>query len=302
MHPEISLLPAARIDREKWDACIRENSHGLLYATTAYLDAMCDNWTGLVVKDYTHVMAIPWKKKWGIRYGYTPPFIQQLGITGDGDTVSWEAIWQAIKGYLKYADLQLNFTNAVAGNFVPLVPKTNLVLDLSRGYDLIQSHYRNDLKENIRKADPPVYCVADPQEAIVLYQQQYQSRLKKVQPADYLHFSQLCQNLQASSQCFARAAKDREGALLAIALFLRDDRRVYNLMNTTLPEGRHRKANHFLLHRVIHEFAGEACVFDFEGSDLPGVQHFYEGFGATNQPYFFYRHNQLPWPLRLLRS
>jgi hypothetical protein len=42
-------------------------------------------------------------------------------------------------------------------------------------------------------------------------------------------------------------------------------------------------------------------ILDFEGSDHPGIAHFYENFGSINQPYFFYRHNRLPWPLRLLK-
>ncbi len=73
------------------------------------------------------------------------------------------------------------------------------------------------------------------------------------------------------------------------------------MMNTTTQKGRDEEANHFLLDKVIKEFAGQPLLFDFEGSDLPGVREFYEKFGAINQPYFHYHYNGLSWPLRLLK-
>jgi hypothetical protein len=44
---------------------------------------MSKNWHGIVIDDYAAVMALPWKRKLRIRYGYTPPFMQQLGIVGE---------------------------------------------------------------------------------------------------------------------------------------------------------------------------------------------------------------------------
>jgi hypothetical protein len=42
-------------------------------------------------------------------------------------------------------------------------------------------------------------------------------------------------------------------------------------------------------------------ILDFEGSDHPGIAHFYANFGGIDQPYFFYRRNRLPWPIRWLK-
>ena len=53
---------------------------------------------------------------------------------------------------------------------------------------------------------------------------------------------------------------------------------------------------------MIKEFAGKPLLFDFEGSDIQGVKSFYEKFGAVNQPYFHYHHNQLPGILKLLKK
>ncbi len=89
---------------------------------------------------------------------------------------------------------------------------------------------------------------------------------------------------------------------LALALLLKKKNRLYLLMSVCPPAGRKAEANHFLLDSLIREFAGTGVLLDFEGSEIPGVAHFYSNFGGFDQPFFFYRHNRLPWPLRLFKS
>jgi hypothetical protein len=135
-----------------------------------------------------------------------------------------------------------------------------------------------------------------------MYKDVYQQRMKNLSDDDYFRFQSLCILLQKNRVCFTRKVEDENGQLLAIGLFLMDSKRIYNLMNTTTDEGRSKEANHFLLDQVLREFSGSNLLFDFEGSDLPGVKGFYEKFGATNQPYFYYHFNKLPKLLRLLKS
>lgn len=106
------------------------------------------------------------------------------------------------------------------------------------------------------------------------------------------------------SPAAAREAPAAERGLetLAAALLLRDDHRLYLLQSTTPPAGRHTEANHFLLDQLIKEFAGSPLTLDLEGSDIPGIAHFYKNFGSLDQPYYFYRHNRLPWFVNLVKS
>jgi hypothetical protein len=171
------------------------------------------------------------------------------------------------------------------------------------GYENIYSSYKNDLKENIRKgeAENPEYTGGSIEEAILLYHEYYGKRMSHVKTADYKRFQSLCLKLELVDQCFVKTVRSKEGAIMAIGLFIKDKKRIYNLMNTTLAAGRDKEANHFLLDSVIKEFAGQDLVFDFEGSELPGVNHFYKSFGAITHPYFHYHYNGLPWILRLFK-
>lgn len=299
----IQILPAAKIDTMKWDRCVSESNNGLIYSSVDYLNAMADHWHGLVIGDYKAILALPWKTKLGIRYGYMPPFMQQSGLIGDIGDIDPNKVIDTIHSLLSFADIHFNFANTSFRNILPVFTRTNLVIDLTQGFDGIRSAYKNDLRENIKKAETLQldYTPADIDAAVSLYQLHYSKRTPHIQKHDYQNFLHVCRSLQVQGQCLVRSVSDKDGRLLATALFLKDDKRIYNIMNTTLPNGRVMEANHFLLDRVICEFAGQPLLFDFEGSELPGVQAFYKKFGAVNQPYFHYRYNGLPWPLRLFK-
>ena len=300
MKSTITILPAREIDENKWNHCVVENTNGLIYSSTAYLNAMAENWQGLIIDDYASVMALPWKKKIGIRYAYTPPFIQQLGLIGDTTSVDWQELLAAVQGFISFADIHFNFSNTAIQSITEVFPKTNLVLDLAVGYLAIESGYKTDLKENIKKANTGhvVYGNEDYKIGIERYKSYYRERMPHIKENDYNNFLRLCQSLQKKDQCFARSVRNESGDVLAIGVFLSDQKRIYNLMNTTSKKGRDKEANHLLLNSVIKEFSGKCLLFDFEGSELPGVRFFYEKFGAENEPYFHYHFNGLPWLLR----
>lgn len=303
MKPDIQRIPAVRINAAKWNHCVLQHSNGLLYSTTSYLNALCENWEGFIVNDYEAIMALPMKKKWGVRYAYTPPFIQQLGVIGQTDALVLSGLLKIIQGTVAYADIHFNFSNSSLLQKIPFASRTNLVIPLDQSVAQIRAQYTNDLKENIRKAasEALVYTHARLHEAIDYFQDQYASRIKHIISSDYDNFLRLCEQLQTTGQCLVRAVMNAEKELLAIALLLKDERRIYNLMNTTLPTGRDKEANHFLLDHIIGEFGEQPLLFDLEGSDIPGVKKFYASFGAVNQPYFYYHYNGLPWPMRLLK-
>lgn len=305
MKHRIKILASKQVDTRKWDHCVASNANGLIYSSTEYLNAMAKNWHGVVIDDYAAVMALPWKRKFRIRYGYTPPFIQQLGLVGKASNEEFTRILQLFYKFFPLADVNFNFLNTNIQQLLPVIPRNNFVIDLSMGYDLIKSHYKHSLKENIRKAahESFIYAEEKVQEGIHMYHSHYNERMKKhIKEKDYKHFSQLCESLHKNKECFARTAKNEQNEILAMAVFLKDTKRIYNIMNTTTHKGRDKEANHFLLNQVLHEFAGQPLLFDFEGSELPGVREFYEHFGPMNQPYFHYHYNGYSWPVKLLKK
>ena len=297
------IIPKEYIDFAKWDACVQRNSNGLIYATSAYLNAMTDNWSGLVINDYEAIMPLPWRKKWGIKYLYTPAFTQQLGLIGPY-SIDNTTVLQTITDFVKYGDYMLNAANKPTHNAGEFIEKCNCILPLSAQYLQIKESYSKPLVGYLKKAvnNGLIYAEANINEAIDAYQGLYQERFETFVTKDYNHFKQLCLQLQLMHHSFAKKVTDKEGNIMAYGLFLSDDKRIYNLMPTTLPAGRKLFAMHFLMDNLIKEHAEQPLLLDFEGSDHPGIRQFYEHFGAQNEPYSLWHFNQLPWPLRYFKQ
>lgn len=303
---EILYLKHHEIDKNRYDDCITNSINTLIYAHSFYLDNMCPEWDALASEDYSWVMPLTWNNKWGVKYLYQPPFIQQLGVFKKADTiVPWKEIITILMSRFSFWEIGLNFV------CLPLHEKkfskfthTNFVLPLNKSYEEIFSGYHKDLVKNLKrskKCDLIYRPAAEYKKAIDEYISHYAGRMKHVTIIDYNRFRSVCKVAKKKGMVVCREVVNDLEQLLAIVLLFNDGKRLYNIMNTTTSEGRKVQANHFLLDAVIKEFSGSELLFDFEGSDLVGVRTFYENFGAENQPYYFVKYNNLPLLFRLFK-
>ena len=298
----MEIIPAYNINIDKWDDCVSANG-GLIYATTTYLNVMTDNWSGLVINDYETVMPLPWRRKWGIRYLYTPSFMQQLGWIGKS-RIDLNVLNQLLDGFIQYGDYLFNSTNHFYLSTETLTPKCNCILDLSKDYQQIQLNYSKELIGYLKKAKKNGLIVTntDVSFAVDAYKKLYSDRFSSTDDLDYQHFIQLCNLLEKQGKAFARKVIDENEKRLAIGLFLKDNNRIYNLMPSTYPEGRKLCAMHFLLDTIFHENAGKQLIFDFEGSDHPGIKQFYQLFGSTEESYMHWHFNHLPRIIKIIKK
>jgi hypothetical protein len=301
---DIRYLRRKEIDILKWDRCIDGASNRLIYALSFYLDHMTEGqWDALVLNDYELIMPLPWRKKWGITYLYQPPFTQQLGIFGAFLPIPQPRIDEFLSrafGLFRFAEIFLNY-----GNPHPSMRQhKNFILDLAVPYEQLVTNYKKDLLRNLKLAGRRLLDYTEDIElstSLQLFKGQYKEKIGSMGDRAYEQFEKLCNHLLPLGQVVLRGVRGEDGDLFATALFLRNKGRLHLLQSTNLPAGRQAEANHFLLDRVIREFAGQPITLDFEGSDIPGIAYFYKSFGSIDQPYFFYRLNRLPWPLRLFK-
>ncbi len=302
-HPDdIRFVPHDAIDLKRWDDCIAQAANGSLYAESFFLNAMAGQWHALVYKDYEAVMPLTHRKKWGISYLYQPAFTQQGGIFGAGplSNLLITRFISMCQSHYRFAEIHLNHGNALPG----LDAKHNFVLSLHPSYENIRAGYKKELVQNLKKAERfglQYAATEDYEMAVSRYEQQYGDRFAKIRPSDYMHFRRCAAEAGTRGRLLLRKVSLPSGELLAIAVFMRSGRSIYNLMPVTLPDGRERSANHYLLDQLIREHAGQPLILDFEGSEIPGIAGFYQKFGSVNQPYFFLRYNKLPFPLNLFK-
>jgi hypothetical protein len=296
---ELVILPSYKIDKQKWDECLYSSAMPFIYASSAYLDHMADNWSGIVGNDYELIMPVPWRKKYRIKYTYAVPFVQQLGLFGrsaSDDDIS--ACLKLMLSNFKYGDYAFNHLNKIDD----AKTSNNYVLSLAADYNSTSLYFSDKLRSNLKRTAEHAFEYSDAQaeEAIKCFDELYRERISNITAADYDHFYALCSLKQKESNLIVRKVS-LVNKLLAINLLMKDGYRLYNLLSCTLPEGRNVFAGHFLYDSLIKEFSRTGLVFDFEGSDIAGVEHFYKSFGAINQPYPKIHFNRLPYFLRLFK-
>ena len=296
----ISYLKHEEIDKNKWDQCINNANNQLIYAYSYYLDLLSKNWDALVMNDYEAVMPLTWNKKFGTRYLRQPAFTQQLGIFGNclfTEHITESFIDKALKLF-SFIEINLNYANKYQQSGKK---KCNLILPLNTHFSDIEKNFRKDFVNKIKNSNLIYQASEEFEKAIQSFKENYSDKihLSKNNFDDWL---QVCIILKKKEQLFVREVTSPKGELLSIVLFLKDAKRIYYVMSTTIPAGRKQESNYFLLYHLIKEFSNQDLIFDFEGSEIPSIQSFFKKFGAIEQPYPFIRINNLPFGKKWLKD
>jgi len=301
--PRINILPSLKIDKAKWDNCISKSKNSLIYAYSFYLDRMADNWHGVILNDYEAIMPIPWRKKFGIRYCYDVPFIQQLGVFDIAENFEPDIFIEALYSFTKYGDYKFNYENNFVSKTLKVKPQANYIIELTDKKSIIKNLSKSFIqslqKTHIHSVS---YINAAVSEAIDLYKQLYSNQIKTISAKDLENLQQLCNFLTTENKCFIRKVVDDREKILSITLLLTDGKRLYNILNASTTAGRKVESNYFLYAEIFNEFSGKNLVFDLEGSELPGVKAFYKKTGAVEEPYYRLHINNLPFPLNNFKN
>jgi hypothetical protein len=291
------------MDKQKWDDCIKNSSHPLIYATSVYLDCMADNWDGLILNDYEAVMPLPWRKKFFIKYIYTPAFIQQLGIFSNlslNENII-HTFFKNIPGDFKYAEI--NCHSCMKMQDWPAQEGKNYLLNISDSYEEIKKNYSRSAIRNISKAGANNVSIkqdVDSNLIIQLHQKRFNNDIGVTQK-DYAKFSLLAEGLTTKNACYTFGAFVRQQLIAGSIYFLYENRVVF-IFNGNSKESLLNGATHLLKDEAIKFFANKVEYMDFEGSNNPDFARFYQQYGAKNyEVYSKIRINRLPKLLRLFK-
>lgn len=295
------------VDTDKWDACIKNSVNSLPYAFSWYLDIVVANWDALVLNDYEAVFPLPAKQKVGIKYSFTPFWIQQLGLFSKtykglervGDFVS------AIPKQYRFVDLNMNHQAPLQGESVfKINENNNFLLELNEPYEAQYQGYSKNLKRNLKKANLKglqLFKNDSPKGLIQLFRADKGKSMKHFSEADYENLERIM-NVSVYKHCGqVWMAYDEGNRPLAGMFLLYGPKRVVLLFTGNSKEGKEHAAMPFLIDEFIKESANSSLIFDFEGSNDANLARFYKSFGALNYAYQNLKINRLPLLLRFLK-
>jgi len=300
----IKYIKHQDIDYKKWDHCIENAGNSRVYAMSWHLDRTAGIWDALVWGDYDVVMPLPVRKKWGIKYLYQPFYCQQLGIFPNPSADIAMEFYNVVARKFSYFDIQINSANLPPENpgQVQFFPRKNFLLSLNTDYVAISSGYSKNTHRNIAKASNHRLGFV---EGITL--EEYIGFVQKNQTlkTDKVQFQKLKSIIAfAQYKGFGEivGVYSIRNQLCAAVFFCRWKNRIIYLNPVSSNEGKRLRAMFFLIDKMIENNAGKIFQIDFEGSMVPGIARFFEGFGAAPETYYRMKSNRLPVPLRWIKK
>ncbi len=303
----ITHLQHHEIDKERWDECIRKSFNGIIYAYSWYLDIVNPGWEALIAENYKTIMPLTNGKKMGIKYLFTPFFVQQLGVFSTTKLAADDvlAFLKSIPKEYKYWEVNLNTFNNVSGNEYTFKPNLTHELDMIRDASGIRSEYSDNAKRNLKKSQQQdIEVVTNPsrEEIITLFRKNRGKDIDVLQEMHYDVLRKLLQALDGRGRLHTRGVANGAGELIAGAFFTDSNGKVIFLFSGNSEEGKEKGAMFLLIDHFIGENALKNLVLDFEGSNDPQLARFYRGFGAKECVYLQARFNGLPWFIRWYKS
>lgn len=286
----LTHLSRHEIDDQRWNEAIQTSLNARPYALTWYLDAVTPQWEALVYGDYEAVMPLPVKKRFGIRYYVQPLWTQQLGIfaTRALPTDVVNAFWDALS-HAVYA-LKINAISP-RGKECP-----NLILPLDKDYETLQQAFHQNTRRNIRKAQAHPTTVGE------MTQEEFLPFWNSLHP-DQHALARTLETLATAARNHHAAhfyASQRDGEPTAAVMTIEACGRIVYLAPASNERGKEECAMFAVVDTLIRRNAESATILDFEGSLIPGVRRFYEGFGAQLEPYYLVEHLHPHWLVKLL--
>ena len=287
---EIRYINRNNLDVYKYDACIDLACNTRVYALSWYLDIVADNWDVLVYGDYEIVMPIPWRNKYFIKYIYTPYWVQQLGIFSKNELKENQILFfiQSIPKKFKKISILLNEQNVI--NYSHVTTRTNFILNLDNLYKNLENNYQKNRKQSLQKAknfETQIVQTSSPKNILAIYKENILPKTN-IKTKDIANLEQLLSKMQLKEKVIYYESI-YNGQIIGGAIFLHHKNRYYYLLSAVNEEGKNFQAMSLIIDEFIKNHANTNNIFDFEGSNIPGIASFFKSFGAKKISYYFYQ-------------
>lgn len=299
MSETINILPSYKIDKSRWDTCISQDPHAKCYNLYDYVDALAEEWLGLIYKDYEAIVPLPIKRL-GVNILYTPAFIQHFNIAGNVSSSVKVELLQYLVQYFKIGHYKIA-TVVDVSIFSEEKRRLNLYINLSQPYDVIRKQYLKCCHKNLRKAAPVEFLLADNIELLLEYYRNAYGDLASYKEKHYQALKSLLQTLHIQGKLKLYQGVINHEIVFSAAL-VDDGKRLYYILGAPNVTGRAARVTYSFIDYILRNFAETNYIFDFEGSEIDSVAQFYKSFGPQEEYYYQYRFNRLPFGLKQITN
>ncbi|MBK6545614.1 MAG: hypothetical protein WAR77_12640 [Saprospiraceae bacterium] len=255
-----------------------------------YLELACKE-AYKIVSDQL-IWFIPSKNILFINQAFIPPYIQRIdpiplqnNLEIDANTLTF------ILSHIKCGLLSISNKLTYIPNNIHEQIRNNYILPLNQPYDQLYKKFRNGHKLNLKHCDRmgiEIQNSIDPDSFSSFYNKySNQSIISKYKNKNLIN--KLINQCLMRNYGFILNATNKNKEILAQAFFTKYNNRIVYLISCSTQAGKKDFAMHAILNHVIKTYSNQNAILDFEGSMIPGIAYFMQGFGSINEPYFVYK-------------
>lgn len=289
----IQFVKHQDLDRNKWDHVVTTSPYPSVFATSELLDILTDNseWNALVDDDYSAVMPLPCRKKWGVCYVYTPFFASQLGIFSIKPVTAEKVLdfFRAIPPKYRQVDLFLNAHNPSNLIVDSVFTYVSHQIDLKVSYDNLYKSFSQNTKRNIKASEKHFLTIEKNEKLVCEIIELFRNNRGKSEAVHYRDrdYEVLVRASEAllSHNCLdVWGVRNQSGKLIAGALIVLDGKKRLFWFSGRDECATDNKPMFFLLNEYLKQNAEQDLIFDFNGSLNENVARMYKGLGGTPYP------------------
>ncbi|RLD52745.1 MAG: hypothetical protein DRI94_02155 [Bacteroidetes bacterium] len=298
----IRYLTHNEIDKKLWDVKISGSLNQRIYGYSGWLDIASPKWCALVSDNYDFVMPLLVKKKFGISYIAPAKFTQQIGIFSPAEISA-----EIISGFInsipkKYKYLTIHFNSGNKFNSEYISEKPNHLLNLNSSYEALRKAFSTNTKRNIKKAKLLKFSLdkeLSVEDAVSL---KTNNNINSLSNNDLTVLKSLIHFVKDRFALKIYGIINEKSQLISVGVFSFCGNRISLPLIASSEEGKKNFASFLIFDAFIQDYALQNKILDFEGSALPGVARFFEGWGAKPEIYYCYKQNNLPLFVRLFKK
>lgn len=285
----IKHLRYHEIDFKKYIRCLDFSEQFKYSASRTFLDlATANKWDLLVYSDYEAVMPMPYSKKYGLKVVHHPKLCQQLGVFSVKDDIKLnEEFLQFLQKNFLVWYYAFNESNKFSSG---LEKRTNFII-YPDNYENVRQKYSPKRKRKLRldesvKADSELKNINFEEASVFIKKNMIGHQSEK----DLDDFLEIFKRFYDARLLRFPAFILRNEIINLLALY--EDSSASVLLGTfNKPEAIKLAGASVLIDKAI-ENCIEHKIFDFEGSDLPNIKEFFQGFRPVEQTYHCIRNSK----------
>lgn len=284
----MQLLERKDIEIEKWDDLVSRKSNGF-HSYSWWLDAIAENWSIIVDKEYEHGIALPFTVKAGVKTLYNPIFSEYLEFLGNLDKGLSSIIQK------EYPVIECGFEQDVLG----IQSEEHVSQIIRKEYSCSKMAQRN-LKKGEEAGFTIVECTT----------------IERVFPIIESELIGIANSINERSLKVLKAALNEAGKrgfvrvyelikgdeIHAGLIFLENGHITYYVKGASLEAAKKSGSMYMLMDHVIRKTLEENKLFNFGGSRVEGVKRFNHQFGAEDFYRPYYSVNNAPGWFKLVKS